>query len=301
MKRVCLILAAVLLLLCGCAAPEKEDRALSVVGTTFSAYDFARAVCGEDAAVSMLLEPGVEVHSFEPTAEDIVKIENADLFIYTGGEGDVWVERILKSINRPDMTVIKMMDESNLIHTHHGHDHGHEEADEHVWLSPDNAKSIVSAISGAASELDPENANGYQKRAEDYCAEITRLADETKKTVSAAKHKTIAVADRFPLKYLCDYFSLEYTAAFDACDLLADADAKTVTGLIDTVKTEGLSHVFYIENGSGYLADTVCEATGAKKLMLNSMHTVSLADFENGITYLDIMKHNKNALERGLN
>ena len=303
MKKISLILAALVLFVCGCTAKQEPADKLSVVATVFPAYDFARAVCGDDATVSMLLEPGVEVHSFEPTAEDIIKIEHADLFIYTGGEGDVWVERILKSIGNPDLNVIKMVDESALIHTHHDHNHGHshEGADEHVWLSPDNAKSIVSAICGAVSGLDPENADRYQKRAGDYCAEITLLASETKEIIASAKHRTIAVADRFPLKYLCEYYSLEYTAAFDACDHLADADAKTVMRLIDTVKKEGLSHVFYIENGSGYLADTVCEATGAEKLMLNSMHTVSHEDFCSGLTYLDIMEHNKTVLERGLN
>ncbi len=296
MRKILGLTLAFCLLLCGCARQAKSDK-IKIVATVFPAFDFARAAAGDLAEVSMLLDPGAEIHSFEPSAEDILKIESADIFIYTGGESDTWIESVLAGTRNPDMTIIKMTDHSKLIFE--GHD-GHSHADEHVWLSPENAKSITSAIADALAKIDSANAEHYQNNADAYCGEIERLSNETAAVVAAAPKKTLVVADRFPLKYFCEFYSLRAVAAFDACDQFADASAKTVFSLIDTVKSEGLSAVFYIENGSGYLADTVCEETGARKLIINSMHTVSLNDFEAGITYIDIMRQNKAALERGL-
>ncbi len=303
MKKLALALALSLLLLCGCEGKKAPEK-ISVVTTVFPAYDFARAAAGDKAEVSMLLPPGTELHSFEPSAEDILKIKNADIFIYTGGESDSWIERVL-SANGGGKKAIKMMACSTLIYHdqahHEGELHSHEGgADEHVWLSPENAKSIVLEISAALGAADGENSAYYKACAERYCAEITRLDAETAAVIKNSPKSTIVVADRFPLKYFCHHYGLSHYAAFDACDLLADADAKTVLRLIDTVNREGLDTVFYIENGSGYLADTVCKETGAEKAVINSMHTVSREDFLGGVTYLDIMEQNKSALERGL-
>ncbi len=309
MKRLLSIVVSCALMLCGCGVSE-TSREISVVATVFPAYDFARAVCGGED-VYMLLDPGTEIHSFEPSPEDILKIENADVFIYTGGDSDTWVEKVLANIDTEDKKIIRMTDHSELIyghgeeeHTHsaelvsaHEHSHG---PDEHVWLSPANAQSIIYAISDALCNINLQSAGVYSKNASEYCRKIAQLADETAEVIKNAENKKIVVADRFPLKYLCQYYSLGYDAAFDACDLLADADAKTVLRLIDTVNNEKLNYVFYIENGSGYLADTVCEETGAEKIMLNSLHSISLDDFSAGITYLDVMEQNKSALERGL-
>ncbi len=298
MKKLIIILSVLCLFLSGCDGYEQPEE-LSVVATVFPAYDFARAVC-EDENLHMLLPPGTEIHSFEPSPEDILKIQAADVFIYNGGDSDTWVQKVLNSIDIRDKTIIKMTDHSSLIYNcDDEHDH-HHSPDEHVWMSPDNAKSIVLAIARALADKRPASAEKYLENARNYCAEIEKISADTKRIIEDADTRKIVVADRFPLKYFCEYFSLEYDAAFDACDLLADADAKTVLRLIDTVRNDDLKYVYYIESGSGYLADTVCEETGAEKLMLNSLHTISSADFENGMTYLDALEHNKKMLERGL-
>ena len=302
MKKLIICLLAFLLTFSGCSSPRDNSGKIKIVATIFPAYDFARAVAGDCAEVSMLLKPGTEIHSFEPTAEDIIAVSEADIFIYTGGDGDAWVEKLLDSIDTESKTIIKMTDHSELLYQEHSHEEEHHVcgADEHVWLSPDNAKSIIAAVCAALCKLDPQNAEGYNARAGEYSKGITRLAEETKQVVAAADTNVLVVADRFPLRYFCHYFSLEAEAAFDACDHFADADAGTVLRLINTVKDNALSHVFYLENGSGYLADTVCSETGAEKLIIHSMHTVSRDDFLRGITYTDIMQQNKNSLERGL-
>ncbi len=295
MKKIVCLTLAVLLFLCGCKDKAKERDSLKIVATVFPAYDFARAVVGERAEVSMLLDPGTEIHSFEPSAEDILEIKNADIFIYTGGESDTWIEDVLEGLGEANTTVLKMTDHSALLY-----EEGHTHADEHVWLSPENAKSIITAILSSACERDGENAESYKANAAAYCAEIDSLALKTKNLIAAAPKREIVVADRFPLRYFCEFYNLDWLAAFDACDLFADADAKTVISLIKRIREARLDYVFHIENGSGYLADTVCEETGAEKLIINTMHTVSLEDFKSGITYIDIMRQNYAALERGL-
>lgn len=295
MKKIICLTLALLLFSCGCSKKAPESGCLKVVATVFPAYDFARAVAGDLAEVSMLLDPGTEIHSFEPSAEDILEIKSADIFIYTGGESDTWIEDVLSSLNPKDTTVLKMTEHSSLLY-----EEGHTHADEHVWLSPKNAESIIMAIAAAASEKDAASAQAYSANAEAYCAEIEKLANQTKELISLAPKREIVVADRFPLRYFCDFYNLDWLAAFDACDLFADADAKTVISLINRIKDKDLRLVFYIENGSGYLADTVCEETGADKLIINTMHTVTLEDFSSGVTYLDIMRQNYAALERGL-
>ena len=297
-KIICVLL--IMLLLCGCAAPQASSG-IKIVAVNFPAFDFARAVAGGNAQVSMLLPPGSELHSFEPSPEDIIKIEQADIIIYTGGESDGWIDKILSSVGG-DKEVISMMDCSSLIcdehHDHHDGDHHH--ADEHVWLSPDNAVSVIGAIADALCKTDGKHSAEYKQGAADYSDKIKAIAEQTKKTIENADTKHLVVADRFPLIYFCQYYSLDYTAAFAACDSFADADAKTVINLISAIEDNNLGAVFYIENGSGYLADTVCEETGAMKLRLHTMHTVSAEEFKKGVTYLDICEGNRLALERGL-
>lgn len=306
MKKLCILLAGLLSLslLCGCEAKEKDDR-ISVVALNFAAYDFCRAVVGEAAELSMLLDPGTDAHSFEPSPEDIAAINECDIFVITGGESDSWTEKVLASSENEDRLVISMMEHSRLLcegEEHHSddHAHGHDHPDEHVWMAPDNAVSIIDAVYTAVCERDKGNAELYRLRAEEYKSEIMSEAEKTKKVIKDSGFSSIVIADRFPLKYFCDYYSLSYTAAFDACDVFADADARTVLTLIDAVRRDRLPTVYYIAGGSGYVADTVCRETGAEKLSLDALHTVTRDAFLGGVTYVDVMKFNREQLERGL-
>ncbi len=295
-KILCTVLTAVLVLsVCGCRTDESDK--LSIVTTVFPAYDFARAVAGEYADIQMLIEPGTHTHSYEPSPADIISIENADLFIYTGGESDAWVERVLGAVNTDRLKTVKMVD---CAPREHEHSEGHHHEDEHVWTSPENAINILNSIAAEVCSIDSERKEQYLAAAESYCRRITELTEQTKAVIETAAHRKIVVADRFPLKHFCEYYNLEYEAAFDACDTFADADAATVIRLCDAVRAEGLSYVFCIENSSGATARTVCEETGAGLLVLHSLHTVTLREFEDGITYIDVMSLNKSALERGI-
>ncbi len=296
------ILIGICLIFSGCGKGLKPDKLL-ITASNFAEYDFARAVAGEKAEIKMLIPPGRDMHSFEPSASDIVEIENSDLFIYIGGESDSFVERILSSLDNDKLKTLKMSEFVSLCeeheHTEHHH-HSEEEYDEHIWLSPENAVSMISAIKNALCEIDAENSEFYTKNAEEYSNEILTVAKATADKVNNARVKVIAVADRNPYRYFTEYYGLSSVAAFAACSEDTDADLHTVLNLIETVKNEKLSAVFVTEMGNRDLAQTVADNTGAKILTLHSYHNISAEDFGSGVTYLDLMKENCESLAQGL-
>ena len=289
MKKVLILVLVFILALSGCTA-AKSDK-IQIATTIFPEYDFARAVAGDLADVSMLIPAGSDMHSFEPTAQDLAKISESQLFIYVGGESDKWVEKVLENVNPRKTKVLRLLD---VVEIKDG-------ADEHIWTSPDNAATIINAIRDIMCEIDVENRGVYRGNADGYIKEIDEAAQHTRLVVETAKNKKIVVADRFPLKYFAEYYGIEYVAAFGGCEHDTDADVATVTSLINTVKKDKLSAVFHIELSSADLANTVAKSTGAKVLELHSAHNVSVEDYKKGVTYVDLMKRNTKTLEEGLN
>lgn len=330
------------------AGSETKDK-LSIVTTTFAPYDFARQVAGEYGEVTMLVPPAAESHSYEPTPQDIIKIQNCDVFIYGGGESDDWVTKILDSIGSDHIKIIKMLDCVTLVeeeivegmqedeHEHgaheetdaehqvetehmdeehteadheadamHAEEEHHDEAeeivyDEHVWTSPKNSIKIVEAIAKTLSDCDLSHEEVYMANSAAYIRELEALDTAFRAVVDSAQRKEVIFADRFPLRYFVEEYGLSYYAAFPGCSTETEPSAATVAFLIDKVKEDEIPVVFHIELSNEKMADTICEATGAKKLLFNACHTISKTDFESGITYLDIMRENIAALEEALN
>lgn len=302
--RIFSVLVCLFIILSGCTAPKKTDK-LSITVTNFAEYDFARAVAGEMAEISLLIPPGNDMHSFEPTLQSIAGIENSDLIIYIGGESDSWIERILASVKSDGLTTLKMSDYVCLAahdeHEHHDHASTHEEYDEHIWTSPENAEKMINAICNLLCEKDSANADYFRENADDYIGKIKSAAEDIKNVVDTAKTRTLPIADRNPYKYFTDYFGLSPVAAFSGCSEDTDADLSTVIKLIEAVNKGGARAVFVTELGNRSLADKVAESTGAKILTLHSYHNISSDDFSNGVTYLDLMNRNKSVLLEGLN
>lgn len=292
MKRIIILLMTFMLLLTGCTAAKSDSGKIKIVAANFVCYDFARAVAGDKAEIKLLITPGSDMHSFEPTAKDIADIKNGDLFLYIGGESDTWADKILQ--NNDTEKNIKMIDCVTKIENEHG-------VDEHIWASPDNAVKMVNKVLEAVCKIDGENTDFYKKRAEDYIGGINAASDATKAVIQSAKKNTIVVADRFPLVYFTEFYGLRYEAAFGGCEHDTDPSLHTVTHLIDTVRNCGLTAVYRIELSNLSVADTVSGATGAEILELHSYQNVSLTDFNSGVTYIDIMKRNCEALRKGLN
>lgn len=305
-----ILLAMLCALLSGCGAQsEPEGEGISVVATVFAPYDFARQLVGERGEVTLLLPPGSEAHSYEPSPKDIIEIQNCDLFIYVGGVSDAWVSDVLESVGGEVRTVtlmdcVELLEEEHVegmeFEEEHGHDEGEAEYDEHVWTSPRNAALICEKIAAALAEADPEGAEYYEAALGDYTASLDELDAAFKEVVANGERDTIVFADRFPLLYFARAYGLEYYAAWPGCADEAEPSAATVTFLIDKVKEEGIPVVFHIELSNEDMADIVCDETGAEKRLFSACHNVTRAQFEEGVTYLELMRQNVDVLREAL-
>lgn len=314
MKRFKYIALIFILLLTAACTPQiyktEKNGKINITATIFPQYDFARQIAGESANLTMLLPPGSESHTYEPSPQDIIKIQNSDLFIYTGGESDSWINDILSTINTDNMKIISLTEICETLEEEFTdgmqHEEEHEvsnvhEKDEHVWTSPLNALRISEKISDVLCEIDSNNADLYKSNFIDYSKKLLELDNEIRNIAENSVRKTIVVADRFPFRYFASEYGLEYFAAFPGCAEETEASIPTVSFLIDKVKEESIPVVFYLEFSNHKLADTIAGETGAKPLMLHSCHNVTPEELENGITYTELMRQNEEVLREALN
>jgi zinc transport system substrate-binding protein len=321
MKKIIITLVIITLIsVITCCKPNRniqnQNDKINVTTTIFPAYDFVRQIAGDRVNLTMLLSPGAESHSFEPSPRDIITIQNSDIFIYIGGDSDTWVRRILRSMNTENMKIYAMMDfvevvaEELVEGMECAHDHHHEdcddecdhdiEYDEHVWTSPRNAILIVRAITELLCEIDPANSAFYRENAAAYIGELEQLDSAFAEVVAGAKRRTIVFGDRFPFRYFVDTYGLTYFAAFSGCSTETEPSAATVAFLINTIRTEQIPVVFHIELSNERMANTISEETGAKKLLLHSVHNVTRRDFDAGLGYLELMHRNVDNLREAL-
>ena len=316
MKRLftVLLILSLTLPLSGCKGGcyESGSGELSIVTTVFPAFDFAREIAGERASICLLVPPGSESHSFEPTAQDILRIQNCDLLICNGGESEVWLEDMLEGLEG-DIPRVVMLDcvqaleeevKEGMQAQAHEHEeeeaegHGHEpEYDEHVWTSPRNAALISRAISERLCSIDPENAEYYTSRCDSYCDSLLALDEDFRSLFQELGNPTMIFADRFPVRYFVEEYGLDYYAAFPGCAEQAEPSARTVAFLIDKVREENTPAVFYIEFSNQKMADIICEDTGCKKLLFHSCHNVTRQQLDEGVSYLGLMRKNLETLK----
>ncbi len=304
----------------GATAASDDDGTISVVTTIFPEYDWVRQIVGDSANVdiTMLLDNGVDLHSYQPNAEDIMKISTCDVFIYVGGESDEWVDDALKEATNKDMVVVDLLDvlgdsvkEEEVVEGMEAEEEEEEaeggeeevEYDEHVWLSLKNTQTLVTAISDALGTVDAENASVYAENAAKYNEELAALDAQYQDAVDAATVNTILFGDRFPFRYLTDDYNLDYYAAFVGCSAESEASFETITFLAGKVDELGLNSVLTIENSDQKIAETIIANTNskdAKILTLDSMQSTTSADVEAGATYLGIMENNLSVLKEAL-
>ena len=328
-KIIALVISLVLLLSCAAAsAGFAEEDKLNVVVTIFPIYDWVREIVGADMGhvnLTLLLDNGVDLHSYQPTARDIMTISTADLFVYVGGESDEWVEDVLASAMNPGLVALSLVDAmgedikaeeivEGMEHEHdededHDHEHEHEheeeeEADEHVWLSLRCAQKLTAAIAEAVEGIDPGHAAHYRENAAAYTAKLADLDARYAETVNAAAFRTLLFGDRFPFRYLADDYGLEYFAAFTGCSAESEASFATVMFLARKMDELGLPAVLTLEHPTTRIAQTVAENTAAKNrkiLALDSMQGTTAADIAAGMTYLSVMESNLGVLAEALN
>ena len=324
-KGLVFVLMSFVVLLVGCDTDSQTGTVsdkLQIVTTLFPQYDFARVIGGDKVDVTLLLPAGMESHSYEPTPADIIKINKADLFIYTGESMEQWAHSIIESVDSnevyvldvsknvpllaPNSTVEDNHDHEDENHNHDaeveaGHDHsegdGHNHTyDPHIWTSPKNAMIMVNNILGALCEVDPENADYYKDNANAYLAELEELDHELKDVVANAKRDTIYHGGRFAMQYLTNQYGIHYVSA----PFEAEPSAALVAQMIKEIKEQNIPVIYYEELVDPKISQMISDETGAKMLLLHSCHNVSKEDFNNGVTYLSLMKQNVENLKVGL-
>lgn len=322
MKKIIAILMACLFVLSFTTAFAESEKTLSIVCPTFPQYDWVRQILGDrvnDVDLTLLLDNGIDLHNYQPTAGDIIRIARCDLFIYTGGESDGWVDDVLATAQNPRMKIVNLLasveaKEEETVegmqeedHDHDEHDeHAHDEIeyDEHVWLSLRNAETLIETIANTLCELDAANAPAYQENAANYIAQLSELDNQYKDVVANGQRTTILLADRFPFRYLADDYGLTYYAAFAGCSAETEASFETIAFLAQKVDELQLPAVLTIEGANHAIAETVVASTQAKNqviLTMNSIQSVTAKDAQNGESYLGIMADNLNVLKEALN
>lgn len=324
-----LALALCMGLLCSCgnnstnsdgnSSTSSGAKKYSVVCTIFPEYDWVREVVGDkvdDFEITLLLDNGVDLHNYQPTAADMAKISNCDLFLYVGGESDGWVEDALAEATNKDMKVVNLLDslgdsvkEEELVEGMQGEeeegaeDEEEPEYDEHVWLSLKNSQTLVKVIGDAIAKMDSKNADVYKNNADGYIAKLSALDRQYAEVVKNAATKTVLFGDRFPFRYLVDDYGINYYAAFVGCSAETEASFETITFLSGKVDELSLKHVLVIESSDKKIAETIIKNTASKDqdiLVLDSMQSTTSKDVANGVTYLSIMEKNFEVLKNVL-
>ena len=314
MKRIITIILILLVsfIITGCNKNEDNNK-ISIIATNYPSYEFARAVVNNNSniEVKMLLKPGSESHTYEPTPKDIKLIKNSKMFIYVGGESDTWVDDILSSIDTSDKKIVRLIDlvETKSEELKEGMESvedeedeiDEEEIDEHVWTSPINAIKIVRKLNEYIDELSIKDKEELDSNASNYINELESIDKEIRSVISSSKRKEIIIGDRFPLRYFADEYSLDYYAAFPGCSEQTEASSKTLSFLINKVKEDNIPVILKMELSNSNIANTIASETNTKVLEFNSAHNIKESDFNKGITYIDIMKENIKVLKEALN
>lgn len=305
MKRLMILFTAACLisvcLLTGCEPlNKKESDKLQIVATLFPQYDFARTLAADLADITLLLPPGAESHSYEPTPADMILINNADLFIYTGDAMEGWVASVLSGLEG-NPAVLDISEGLDLHDASHDESAGHtHDVDPHVFTSLRRARQMAQKLEDTLCSIDSENSGVYQSRGAWLREELTALDEEMQSVTQSAVRNKLIFGGRFAFGYFVEDYALSYDSAFDSCSSEAEPAAADVARLIDEVRSENIPVVYYEELSNPKTAQLICDETGAKPLLLHSCHNISKEELETGQTYLSLMQMNIEHLREGL-
>ena len=280
----------------------------NVVASNFASYDFLRAIIGDNKEIELtfLIGPGKDAHSYDPTAQDLITIKNANLFVYIGGEMEQWADKVLESLEADKTKKICISDfvdtieEKNVDGTEVEEEEKKGSFDEHIWTSPENAIKMINALEQAMEEIDSENSNTYKENADKYITQIKEVDSKIQNIVDNKVRERLIFADKMPMQYFIEYYNLKVSAAFNGCSTDTEPSAKTIAYLEDKVRKENIPVILYIELNPGKVAKTIANETGAEAMQIQTLHNISLDDFKNGETWVSLMTRNIDVLKKAL-
>lgn len=310
---VLIILAVVVAIFINGGKKTKESEKIQIVSTNFASYDFVRAIIGDNDNIELkfLLGAGKDTHSYEPTAQDLITIQNSDLFIYVGGETESWSDKVLNSMDKTNTKIIRIADyvdtiaEQEIDGAEEDDEDEHEEEgafDEHIWSSPSNAIKMVNALEKEIEKLDSENTIEYQENADEYISKIEKVDEQIQEIVNNKVRDRLVFADKMPMQYFINYYGLKVSAAFSGCSTETEPSASTIAYLETKVKEENIPVVLYIELNDGRIAKIIAKdaGNGCEAMQIQALHNVTLDDFNNGETWVSLMTRNLDVLRKAL-
>ena len=323
LKKVILVIILIAIILVGIIAGVvfgKKNKTgnnnntgkIKVTASNFASYDFLRAIIGDNDNVELtfLLGPGKDAHSYDPTAQDLITIQNSDLFIYIGGEMEKWADRVLPTLDTSNTKVIcvaddiKTIDEQEIDGAEPEEEEDEEEGafDEHIWTSPDNAITMVNTLEKSMEEIDSSNSSKYKQNAENYIAKIKNVDKQIQEIVDNKKRDRLVFGDKMPMQYFINYYKLQVSAAFSGCSTETEPSSKTIAYLVNKAKEEKTPVILYIELNNGKVANTIANevGNGCRAMQIQTLHNVSKTDFDNGETWVSLMERNLDVLKAAL-
>ena len=323
LKKVILVIILIAIILVGIIAGavlgkknktsnNNNTEKIKVTASNFASYDFLRAIIGDNDNIELtfLLGPGKDAHSYDPTAQDLITIQNSDLFIYIGGEMEKWADRVLPTLDTSSTKVIcvaddiKTIDEQEIDGAEPEDEEDEEEGafDEHIWTSPDNAITMVNTLEKSMEEIDSSNSSKYKQNAENYIAKIKNVDKQIQEIVDNKKRDRLVFGDKMPMQYFINYYKLQVSAAFSGCSTETEPSSKTIAYLVNKAKEEKTPVILYIELNNGKVANTIANevGNGCKAMQIQTLHNVSKTDFDNGETWVSLMERNLDVLKAAL-
>lgn len=323
LKKVILVIILIAIILVGIIAGvvlgkknktsnNNNTEKIKVTASNFASYDFLRAIIGDNDNIELtfLLGPGKDAHSYDPTAQDLITIQNSDLFIYIGGEMEKWADRVLPTLDTSSTKVIcvaddiKTIDEQEIDGAEPEEEEDEEEGafDEHIWTSPDNAITMVNTLEKSMEEIDSSNSSKYKQNAENYIAKIKNVDKQIQEIVDNKKRDRLVFGDKMPMQYFINYYKLQVSAAFSGCSTETEPSSKTIAYLVNKAKEEKTPVILYIELNNGKVANTIANevGNGCKAMQIQTLHNVSKTDFDNGETWVSLMERNLDVLKTAL-
>lgn len=314
-----IIIISSLFLIINVGNDEDKNNRINIVVSNFASYDFLRAIIGNDDTINLelLIDPGKDFHSYDPTSKDLIKIKNSDLYVYVGGEVELWADKVLETIDTNNTKVICVADDIKVkkstveVLEEHNHEDGHEHDedgafDEHIWTSPENAIIMINTFEKVMEEIDPLNKEKYILNAQNYINKIEKLDEEFQLIVDNRVRDKLVFGDKMPMQYFIEYYGLEVSAAFNGCSTETEPSSKVISNLVDIIIENEIPVVLYIELSTGKTAkmiseevenksDNICEA-----MQIQTIHNVSKDDFENGENWISLMEKNLEVLKKAL-